>query len=471
MSLIEPGRKAPAFTLTDQSGKTHTLSDYAGRRSILYFYPKDDTPGCTQETCDFRDRAADVRQAQGGGARRQHPRREEQGEVCRPSTALNFPLLADADHAVAEKYGVWQEKSRYGRKYMGIARTTYLIDADGKVARRWDNVKVAGTHVAETFEHDAGRVALPVSLASADATMSELRVHVHDMDCADEAALVRRALAPNPAVHAIEFDLIHGFVDITFDDARDVGGRLAARRLEHRPRVRTRCTARTATAPWPAEHAGTRPASAARLDHRDGAERRAVRRRVAHRRARRRPLARHVRARREGAHDRARGRRLRAVGGRRPVADVARAAAAIRHLRLDMHALVCLTVIGAAAIGEWSEGAAVAFLFALAHRMEAWSIERARAEIAALVGRGPALVAEGRQQPASSPRRAGSALARSGRRSGRTLDRAIRRRLHAGGHRRARWWSPSCRRSWTASGRSGSIARWCFSCSRARARW
>ena len=75
-----------------------------------------------------------------------------------------------------------------------------------------------------------------------------------------------------------------------------------------------------------------------------------------------------------------------------------RAIAAVRHLRLDMHALVCLTVIGAAAIGEWSEGAAVAFLFGLAHRMESWSIERARAEIAALVGRGPALVAEGRQK-------------------------------------------------------------------------
>ena len=99
-----------------------------------------------------------------------------------------------------------------------------------------------------------------------------------------------------------------------------------------------------------------------------------------------------------------------------------RAWASIRHLRLDMHALVCLTVIGAAAIGEWSEGAAVAFLFALAHRMEAWSIERARAEIAALVGRGPSLVAEGLQQ--SAP-----------------VERWIERfagDLHAGRHRRRR---------------------------------
>jgi peroxiredoxin Q/BCP len=143
MSLIEPGRKAPAFTLKDQAGATHKLGDYAGRPVVLYFYPKDDTPGCAQETCDFRDRLR----------RFQEDRATVLGisildEKSKAKFAakyeVTFPLLADADHAVAEKYGVWQEKSRYGRKYMGIARTTYLIDGDGKVARRWDNVKVPG---------------------------------------------------------------------------------------------------------------------------------------------------------------------------------------------------------------------------------------------------------------------------------------------------------------------------------------
>jgi peroxiredoxin Q/BCP len=150
MSLIEPGGRAPAFTLTDQSGTTHKLSDYAGQPVVLYFYPKDDTPGCTQETCDFRDRLP-----------RFHARKatvlgisildEKSKARFAAKYDVTFPLLADADHAVAEKYGVWQEKSRYGRKYMGIARTTYLIDTGGKVARRWDNVKVPG-HVEVVYE-------------------------------------------------------------------------------------------------------------------------------------------------------------------------------------------------------------------------------------------------------------------------------------------------------------------------------
>jgi len=154
MPLIEPGKKAPAFSLKDQHGKVHRLSDYTGRPVILYFYPKDDTPGCTKESCEFQaalpqlepasavvlgisilDEASKARFAQKHG--------------------LTFPLLADADHEVADKYGVWQEKSRYGRKYMGIARTTYLVGPDGKVVQRWDNVKVDGhvEQVAEALQH------------------------------------------------------------------------------------------------------------------------------------------------------------------------------------------------------------------------------------------------------------------------------------------------------------------------------
>jgi peroxiredoxin Q/BCP len=149
MGLIEPGRKAPAFALKDQAGATHRLADYAGRALVLYFYPKDDTPGCTTETCDFRDRlpafATDQVAVMGVSILD-----EKSKARFAAKHGVTFPLLADADHAVAEKYGVWQEKSRYGRKYMGIARTTYLIDGDGKVAKRWDNVKVDG-HVEEVL--------------------------------------------------------------------------------------------------------------------------------------------------------------------------------------------------------------------------------------------------------------------------------------------------------------------------------
>jgi peroxiredoxin Q/BCP len=143
MPLIEPGKKAPAFKLTDQNGKTHALSDYAGRAVVLYFYPKDDTPGCTKESCAFRDllpRFTSRRAVVLGVSILD----EASKARFAGKHGLNFPLLADADHKVAERYGVWQKKSLYGRSFMGIARTTYLIDGTGKVAQRWDNVKVDG---------------------------------------------------------------------------------------------------------------------------------------------------------------------------------------------------------------------------------------------------------------------------------------------------------------------------------------
>jgi thioredoxin-dependent peroxiredoxin len=143
MPLIDIGKKAPAFSLKDQHGTVHRLSDYEGRPVILYFYPKDDTPGCTQESCDFQ--AALPRFKPSRAAVLGISILDEKSKAkFADKHGLTFPLLADADHAVAEKYGVWQEKSRYGRKYMGIARTTYLVGPDGKVAQRWDNVKVAG---------------------------------------------------------------------------------------------------------------------------------------------------------------------------------------------------------------------------------------------------------------------------------------------------------------------------------------
>lgn len=143
MSLIEPGRRAPAFSLKDQEGRPHRLADYAGRPVVLYFYPKDDTPGCTAETCDFRDRLPQFKKSQAAVLGISILDEKSKAKFAQ-KFSVTFPLLADADHEVAEKFGVWQEKSRYGRKYMGIARTTYLIDAEGKVAKRWDNVKVDG---------------------------------------------------------------------------------------------------------------------------------------------------------------------------------------------------------------------------------------------------------------------------------------------------------------------------------------
>jgi len=150
MPLIDAGRKAPAFSLKDQHGKTHTLADYAGRPVVLYFYPKDDTPGCTKESCEFQAALPQLKPSKAvvlGVSILDEASKAKFAE----KHGLTFPLLADADHAIAEKYGVWQEKSRYGRTYMGIARTTYLIGPDGKVVQRWDNVKVDG-HVDAVAE-------------------------------------------------------------------------------------------------------------------------------------------------------------------------------------------------------------------------------------------------------------------------------------------------------------------------------
>jgi peroxiredoxin Q/BCP len=143
MPLVEEGKKAPAFSLKDQDGKTHRLADDAGRPVVLYFYPKDDTPGCTKESCAFRDNLPAFKKSKAAifGVSILD---ETSKKRFADKFDLTFPLLADADHAVAEKYGVWQKKSLYGRQFMGIVRTTFLIDADGKIAKRWDNVKVDG---------------------------------------------------------------------------------------------------------------------------------------------------------------------------------------------------------------------------------------------------------------------------------------------------------------------------------------
>ncbi len=149
MPLVDEGKKAPAFSLKDQDGKTHSLKDYAGHPLVLYFYPKDDTPGCTTEACSFRDALPDFSKVKATVLGVSVLGTDSKAKFAKKH-GLNFPLLADEDHAVADKYGAWQEKSMYGRKYMGVARITYLIDGDGKVARRWDKVSV-GSHADEVL--------------------------------------------------------------------------------------------------------------------------------------------------------------------------------------------------------------------------------------------------------------------------------------------------------------------------------
>ena len=147
--MIEIGKKAPAFSLPDQDGKTHSITDYAGQPVVLYFYPKDDTPGCTKESCAFQDNLPKFKKSKAAVLGVSVLNSASKAKFAK-KYGLKFPLLADEDHSVMEKYGVWQEKSMYGKKYMGVARTTFLIGPDGKVVKRWDGVKVDG-HAEEVL--------------------------------------------------------------------------------------------------------------------------------------------------------------------------------------------------------------------------------------------------------------------------------------------------------------------------------
>jgi peroxiredoxin Q/BCP len=140
---IEPPKKAPAFTLTADDGTKIRLSELKGSPVVLYFYPKDDTPGCTREACAFRDQKAKLKKL-GALVFGVSPDSVESHIKFRDKYELNFPLLADEGHIIAEKYGAWREKNMYGKKKMGIQRSTYLIDATGKVAKLWKSVKVDG---------------------------------------------------------------------------------------------------------------------------------------------------------------------------------------------------------------------------------------------------------------------------------------------------------------------------------------
>lgn len=148
--LIDPGKPAPAFHLPDQTGEKHRLSQYKGKWVILYFYPKDNTPGCTTQACKFNE-SLDPLTARGAVVLGISPDPVKSKAKFADKLDLNFPILADEGSAVCEKYGVWQEKSMYGRSYMGVVRTTYLIDPAGKVRKRLDKVKVRG-HVDDVMK-------------------------------------------------------------------------------------------------------------------------------------------------------------------------------------------------------------------------------------------------------------------------------------------------------------------------------
>jgi peroxiredoxin Q/BCP len=140
---IEAGQKAPAFTLTAGDGQKVRLSELKGQPVVVYFYPRDDTPGCTREACAFRDQSAALKKL-GAKVLGISADSTASHEKFRDKFKLNFPLLSDPDHAVAEKYGAWREKNMYGKKSMGIQRSTFLIDSGGKVAKVWKAVKVDG---------------------------------------------------------------------------------------------------------------------------------------------------------------------------------------------------------------------------------------------------------------------------------------------------------------------------------------
>ena len=142
MDRLEAGKKAPAFSLQDQSGNTVKLSGFKGRKVLVYFYPRADTPGCTTQACGLRDVLGKVGDTAVIGISPDKPTAQAKFDQ---KYGLGFPLLSDVDHEVAEKYGVWVEKSMYGRHYMGIERSAFLIDETGKLASVWYKISPKDT--------------------------------------------------------------------------------------------------------------------------------------------------------------------------------------------------------------------------------------------------------------------------------------------------------------------------------------
>ncbi|MFA6467486.1 MAG: thioredoxin-dependent thiol peroxidase [Bacteroidota bacterium] len=150
MAEITVGKKAPSFTLTAGDGKKYSLKDFLGKKIVLYFYPKDDTSGCTKEACSFRDNLSTIKK-KGAVVIGVSPDAVKSHVKFSSKYDLNFPLLSDESKEMLTAYGVWQEKSMYGRKYMGVVRTTFVIDEQGKISHIFPKVKVDG-HAVEVLK-------------------------------------------------------------------------------------------------------------------------------------------------------------------------------------------------------------------------------------------------------------------------------------------------------------------------------
>ena len=148
--MLKVGDPAPHFTAPSDSGQNLSLKDFRGKKVILYFYPKDNTPGCTQQACDFRDAMGRLR-SNGVAVLGVSPDSVASHQKFKQKHSLPFPLIVDEDHRIAQSYGVWQEKSLYGRKFRGIVRSTFVIDEKGKIAEVYEKVKVNG-HVESLIE-------------------------------------------------------------------------------------------------------------------------------------------------------------------------------------------------------------------------------------------------------------------------------------------------------------------------------
>lgn len=148
--MLSVGDKAPNFSGTDDSGKTISLKDFKGTKFVLYFYPKDNTTGCTKEACDFRDSFSQFKK-RGVKVIGVSPDTEKSHKGFKEKYELPFTLIADPDKTICEAYGVWQEKSMYGRKYMGVVRTTFVIGETGKIEAIYSKVKVPG-HIESLLE-------------------------------------------------------------------------------------------------------------------------------------------------------------------------------------------------------------------------------------------------------------------------------------------------------------------------------
>ncbi len=200
MPMPQAGEPAPGFQLYDQDGNSVTLSQHAGKNVVLYFYPKDDTPGCTTEACDFRDQHSAL-SAAGAVVLGVSADSRERHRKFATKYSLPFPLLADTEHQALEAYGVWGEKSLYGRTFQGITRTTFLIGPDGRVRQVWPKVKVGG-HVAEVLAALGAKGAAQAASSPAPAkSAAPVKKAVED-PAVKKATSAKKAAAPKASAPA-----------------------------------------------------------------------------------------------------------------------------------------------------------------------------------------------------------------------------------------------------------------------------